>query len=120
MKHRVWFDQDHNALRIRFVGLCGRKDVVELGKIFRELMDKKETRRALIDLSDIESFPDEDVREQLADETQAAGFSKVAVVGSRPEVKIVGRIMIERLGKQVKTEFFLNEEQAIKWLNGSG
>lgn len=118
MKHRVWFDEDHNALRVRLVGHCDRKDIVELGKKFRELLGDKRSRRGVIDLSEIDSFPDEDTRKQLVDETSAVGFTKVAVVGTRPEIKVVGLIIFERLGKEVETEFFNEETKAIIWLNG--
>lgn len=116
MSHEVWLDEVNHVLRMFLVGRCSYEELNELWERSRELLNGTHSRKAIIDLTAIEAFPDEDVRDQLRKETRNSGLTRVAVIATRPEVKVVGITLIRSLGKDAETAFFENEDQALQWL----
>lgn len=113
MKHRVWLEDD--VLWIKLVGFCDHKDLSEVSKMSKQLLEGKNSHVGVIDLSAITSFPDADDREELLNGTRAAGLNKVAVIGS-PQVRLVAKTILELLGSHAETEFFQDQEAALTWL----
>lgn len=116
MKHDIWLDEETRALYIRFTGYLKSGDVEEISRRCRNLMNGDSRRNAFMDLSNIESFPDQEVRDQLTREIQKIGLSRVAVIGSRPEVKVIGVILVRQLSDYVETQFFHTRKEALSWL----
>lgn len=116
MKHGVWLDEAKQTLWIRFVGHCSASNFNELCERCQSFLDEHPLPKAIIDLSEIESFPDEDVRDELVGQLRRAGVSRVALICSRPEAKMVCIILHKYLGKYADTEFFSLKQDALEWL----
>jgi hypothetical protein len=73
----------------------------------------------VIDLSEIESFPDEELCFQLVEQLRRAGVERVALVCSRPEARMVGITLMAYLKKYTDTQFFSQKHGALEWLEHS-
>jgi len=118
MKHKVWLDETTGVIWIRFAGQCNGVDFKPLCEQLHALLEKHPSSKAAIELSEIESFPDEEIRDRLIEEIHSAGFLKVAVIGARPEVKTIGIVLHELLAEYVEARFFLRQQDAASWLAG--
>lgn len=116
MKHRVWLDEANGVLWIRLVGFCDRGDLHAVSNKCKEMLSDRNSGKGVIDLSAINCFPDEEDREQLVNGTLAAGLKKVAVIGSKPQVRVVARAILDLLGSHAQTNFFQDEQNALSWL----
>ncbi len=118
MKHRAWLDEENSILWIVLVGICDRQDVHEVWEECLALARKNggSPEKVIIDLSAIESFPDEEIRDELVADIRGAGFKRIGVVASRPEVRTVGMVITELLAVHVSTRLFHEEAQALQWL----
>jgi len=116
MKHDAWLDDAKQTLWIRFVGHCGASNVNELCERCQSFIKGHVLHKAVIDLSEIESFPDEELRSQLLGQLRRAGVERVALICSRPEVRMVGITLMAYLKKYTDTEFFAAESKALEWL----
>ncbi len=119
MKHGVWINEENRILGLRFMGHCNGADFKELCDQCQSRMNGHQLEKAIIDLSQIESFPDEDERDRLVGQLRQAGVEKVALVCNRPEVKIVGIMLQKHLASHADTRFFVGEDEALEWLLGS-
>lgn len=118
MKHRVWLDEQKEIMWVKFVGICDRQDVHTVCKECRTMANKNgdSPEKVILDLSAIESFPDEEVRDELVVEMCSAGFKRIGVLAARPEVRMVGMVIVELLAEHVSTKFFQEEAKALRWL----
>lgn len=116
MKHDAWLDEAKQTLWIRFVGYCSASNVNELCERCQSFIEGHVLHKAVIDLSEIESFPDEELRSQLLGQLRRAGVERVALICSRPETKMVGITLMAYLKKYTDTEFFATESKALEWL----
>ncbi|MBA7633462.1 hypothetical protein ES703_41028 [subsurface metagenome] len=119
MKHRVWLDEAKQILWVRFVGYCNASNVNELCDRCQDFLKDHASRKVVIDLSEIESFPDEELCSQLVGQLRRAGVERVALVCSRPEAKMVGIILMEYLGRYADAQFFSQKHVALEWLEHS-
>ena len=119
MKHDAWLDEAKQTLWIRFVGHCSASNVNELCERCQSFIKGHVLHKAVIDLSEIESFPDEELRFQLLGQLRRAGVERVALVCSRPEAKMVGIILMEYLGRYADAQFFSQKHVALEWLEHS-
>jgi hypothetical protein len=119
MKHRARLDEAREILHISFAGSCNSLDLKELCDCCQRFLNGYSVSKAAIDLSEIESFPDEEVRKQLLGQLRRAGVSKVAIICSRPEVKMVGITLMQYLKKYTDAEFFSSKDEALEWLENS-
>jgi hypothetical protein len=119
MKHQVRLNEAKGILEIHFVGSCNSLDLREICDRCQRFLNGYLVSKAIIDLSEIESFPDEEVRKQLLGQLRRAGVRKVAIICSRPEVKMVGITLMDYLKRYTSTEVFSSENQALEWLKNS-
>jgi len=116
VKHHAWLDKKRNLLWIRFIGFCG---LAELGKLLDDcdgLVDGKDTQEAAIDISGIESFPDEEIRSELAKRLSVLDIKRVVVVSGRPQIKVVAAVLVKDLSDYTHARSFSRKEQALNWL----
>lgn len=116
MKHKIWFDKSSDILWMEYVGHLKRDEVQSMGERSRTLLNGRKARYAIMDLSHMESFPDDEVCRQLSREVRESRFTRVALVGEKPEIKMVGVIILQYLDKHIPAKFFLCKTEATQWM----
>ncbi len=116
MKHSIYIDDENGLLLISLIGRCSNQEIKLLGERVKWIPPRK-CSKAILDISELASFPDQEGQDLLIQLMGNIGVKKVALVGSRPEVKMVGVVFMDSLNKYMKTAFFQTADKAKLWLD---
>lgn len=104
-----------------FIKQCGTIDEVEAKEIVDEelrlIKEKNSGRRTpvMVSLDEAESV-DSGARKVFAEANKLDVFERVAMVGGTIFIRTVANFIFRMSGKQDKTKFFVNKEEALIWL----
>ncbi|MBD3286726.1 hypothetical protein GF359_08965 [candidate division WOR-3 bacterium] len=116
VKHHAWLDKKNNLLWIRIMGFCGLAELDKLFEDSRRLLEVNDTSHVAIDISAIEGFPDEDVRNRIALGLSAIEAGRVAVISGRPQINVVAEFIAKDIAVYADARSFMRKVNALSWL----
>lgn len=123
MKHKIWYDEGEGVLRFRLIGQWTVENFKEALARMQELLDGKEHRYLLGDLS--EATPQKytkEFRKLVAEEGAKVPLDKVAITGASPVLRMMAKMLIAaaKVIRKIPMEakFFKTEKEALDWLKG--
>lgn len=117
-KYEVRYDEKVGALRIQTFDTLTKDDVHDImSAVERELVGKDEKRYVLVDLSQGSSdMVDKEARQAFKKASDPSNFTKVALFGANPAVRMLAKVVLVVSGVSKKTRFFKSEAEALAWL----
>lgn len=113
------YDEENQALVLRFTEVWTEEDIPGLFSRLREYLGEKEKKNILGDVSQAptQSYSKE-FRKMIAEEAASLSLDKVAVVGANPVLRMMAKVLLAIIGQKwsVETKFFTAEKDALVWL----
>jgi len=116
MKHKVFFDDDAGAVRLKLVGKVSAQDATEIFLTVEDLYKDKDHRFVITDHSESPEVMARETRKVFQDEGAKANFEKHAIVGANPATRMGVKIIMAVLGQLKTTKFFKTDEEAVNWI----
>jgi len=119
VNYKVWFDEDNDILRMEVLGELVKKDVDELFPAMGKMLEGKERRYILVDLSsdDRPASFSKDVRKAYKENADLVKADKAALVGAKPVTRMVAKTVLAITGSAKSTQFFKTVDEALKWFD---
>ncbi len=116
MKHKMWYDENHQLLFLEFCDHFRRTDVEPIYNRILEFLHAKPFRQLLVAMSDTYTVENRETREATNAALIKANISEVAFVGGSAANRMLARVLIKTGIIKTNGDFFKNQEEAIKWL----
>ncbi|MBN2380559.1 STAS/SEC14 domain-containing protein [candidate division WOR-3 bacterium] len=119
MPYEVSHDRRINLVRVRFTGEVSEEEYGQFAEFINSLPPAKKMRY-LADISELKMpLWARRTRKLMANKTERIPGSRIAVIGASYVGRMFARAFSTAMGKQEETDFFKNEEYALRWLDGN-
>jgi hypothetical protein len=119
MNYKITYDEELGVARFKVLAMLTAEDVNEYIPGLNKLLEGKEHRYVLGDLS--ENPPgllDSAARKAFKSQAKSLDCDKIAFFGAEPAVRMLAKTAVFALGMSNITKFFKTEEEALHWLKG--
>jgi hypothetical protein len=116
---KTWFDEENKVLRIRFYEQWTEDDIPEFFSLIKRLLEGKEKRYVLADLSDAApQHYSKEFRRVFAENVSRLEIQKAAMLGANPALKIMARVLLSVIKEKnmFEVRFFNKASEALEWL----
>lgn len=116
MKYKVWYDEERGILCSDIVETFDVESATGFFNAVKDFEPEKQ-RYFLVYLAEgAQPLPDRETRRTIREKAAGVNWGKLALIGVKPALKMVARIVMTAAGKAKDTMFFSTEEEALAWL----
>ena len=116
MKHKVWYDEKNQVVRLQVIGVYSSQEAEESGKLYKDVLEGKPYRQLIVDLSQSGEMESRETRKITNNYLKQAEFSDVAYFGANSTRRMIAKVLMKLSSLNIFSDFFKNEEEAINWL----
>lgn len=119
MNYEMWYNEEHGVLYFKSFRTVKEADVHEIVPLMNKLLEGKEHRYVLADLTEAEQNPiTKEARRAFKQYAGPTDYEKVAIVGAKPIARMATKIILTIMRSSHITQFFKTESEALAWLKG--
>nr|NQU92771.1 STAS/SEC14 domain-containing protein [Bacteroidota bacterium] len=116
MKHKIYFDEDHQILVQTITGEFTTDETRQFGRLYNELLVGKHYRQLIVDLTDAGKMESRETRSVTNEMLNQAKFTDVAFVGASAAVRMIAKVLMKLGSLKAEANFLKDKNEAITWL----
>jgi len=115
--YEMWYDEKLGVLRFKVINPLTAEDAREITPLAEKLMESKDTRAMLVDLTAGSSMGlSKEVRAAFREGPGPFKYEKIALYGANPVERMIAKAILAVSGSKQIARFFKNEEEALSWI----
>jgi len=116
MKHKLWYDEENEILKLQVIGKYSSQEAREVSASLGELLKGRPHRQFIVDLSQAGKMESRETRKIQNDGLKQAQLTHVAFVGASAGPRMIARILIKLGSLNVSNTFCETIDEAVRWL----
>ncbi|MEI7724887.1 MAG: STAS/SEC14 domain-containing protein [Bacteroidota bacterium] len=117
MEHKIWYDDEHQLIRIKIKGDYTTEETLNHGKIAIELLEGKPYRQMIVDLFEFGNMESRETRSASNKMLNQAGITDVAYVGANAAARMIAKVLMKLGSLKAEADFFKTFDEAVKWID---
>jgi hypothetical protein len=117
MKYKVWYDEENGVLRADVLDTFDAETATAFFKEVNGKYTEEQQNYFMAYMSEeAQRLVDKETRRAARDGAALLKWDKLAILGAKPGLRMVTKIVMTAVGKAKDTKFFDDEEKALAWL----
>jgi hypothetical protein len=117
-RFKLWYDEENEVIRAIILETLDAEASSSFLDSIKENFEPEKHRYFFVDLSPEKSqtLHDKETRRTLRKKMPQVNWSKIAILGANPGIRMLTKIIMAAAGKARNAKFFDNEEEGLAWL----
>lgn len=116
MEHEMWFDVDHQLIRMKIKGDYTTEETLYHGSKCIELLEGKPYRQMVVDLREFGNMESRETRSVSNQMLNKAGITDVAYVGANAASRMIAKVLMKLGSLKAESDFFKDFDSAFSWI----
>lgn len=117
MRFTLNYDEDTKILNAEILEKFEPEDVHGIVSTLKNDFTEEQRRYMIANIHEpAQPMPSKETRQALRGIPSELKFTKIAICGAKPVLRMVGKIIVTAIGKANDSKFFNTAEEAVSWL----